>query len=84
MAKKRHSVEQVVRKLREAEVELANGARVKEVLCSAKSPSRPVPKLGPFEIGQISSLVSVFATVPRAAGSTIVLGGRVVTMQKTT
>ena len=39
MAKKRHSVEQVVRKLREAEVELANGARVKEVLCSAKSPS---------------------------------------------
>ena len=32
MAKKRHSVEQVVRKLREAEVELANGARVKECL----------------------------------------------------
>ena len=31
MGKKRHSVEQVVRKLREAEVELAKGARVKEV-----------------------------------------------------
>ena len=31
MAKKRHSAEQIVRKLREAEVELANGARVKEV-----------------------------------------------------
>ena len=31
MAKKRHSAEQVVRKLREAELELAKGARVKEV-----------------------------------------------------
>ena len=31
MGKKRHSVEQVVRKLREVEVELAKGARVKEV-----------------------------------------------------
>ena len=31
MAKKRHSAEQIVRKLREAEVELAKGGRVKEV-----------------------------------------------------
>ena len=47
--------------------------------------SRPVPKLGPFEIAhKSSSLVSVFATGPRAVGFTIVLGGRVVTMQMTT
>jgi len=31
MPKKRHSAEQIVRKLREAEVELARGATVKEV-----------------------------------------------------
>ncbi len=31
MAKQRHSVEQIVRKLREAEVELAKRGRVKEV-----------------------------------------------------
>ena len=30
MASKRHSAEQIVRKLREAEVELAKGARVKD------------------------------------------------------
>ena len=46
---------------------------------------RPVPKLGPVEIGYKSAnLVSVFATGPRAVGFTIVLGGRVVTMQMTT
>ena len=31
MATKRHSAEQIVRKLREAEVELAKGAKVKDV-----------------------------------------------------
>ncbi len=31
MATKRHSAEQIVRKLREAEVELARGAKVKDV-----------------------------------------------------
>ena len=31
MAKKRHSAEQILRKLREAEVELAKGARIKDV-----------------------------------------------------
>ena len=44
-----------------------------------------VPKSGSFEIDhEISSLVSVFATGPRAVGFTIVLGRRVVTMQMTT
>ncbi len=37
MGKKRHSAEQIVRKLREAEVELAKGARPVDLwLCSAK------------------------------------------------
>ena len=36
--------------------------------------SRPVPKLGPFEIGHKSaSLVFVFATVPRASGFNVVI-----------
>ena len=39
MAKKRHSAEQITRKLREAEVELAEGARIK----------RRVPEASPME-----------------------------------
>ena len=38
---KRHSAEQIVRKLREAEVELAKGARVKDACRKLGSPSTP-------------------------------------------
>ena len=41
MAKKRYNVEDIIHKLREAEIELAKGRTTPEACKSSRSPSRP-------------------------------------------
>ena len=42
MVKRKHSIEQIIGKLRETEVELAQGRSVAEVCRSLGCPSRPI------------------------------------------